>query len=536
MTRLPNPTDLPLEKLVAQLMVVRTTGFLFDRQLQYPQWEADLARLAKLIQVYGVGGVILLGGSAAEVALKNQQMQAWAELPLLICADIEEGVGQRFGGATWFPPPMALGGMATADLAGAVAMAEAMGQATAKEALAIGINWLLTPTVDVNNNPANPVINVRAFGETSETVSALTAAYIKGAKREGALTTAKHFPGHGDTATDSHWNLPVIAHDRDRLTNVELAPFRHAIAQGVDTIMGGHLIVPALDDGPTTFSKAVMGDLLRGELGFEGVVVTDAMVMGAIADGYGNGEAVIRALEAGNDVIMMPLEVEGAIGAVIGAVNSGRIARSQIEASVVRIFKLKQSMALQTSPVNAEWLQKTQAQDEAAKAVEEIMYGSLEVRRSAPLDLQPGWRNIIFTDNLLASPFIHRTAPAIAIPQEKGAETKIIDCAMGAGELPRDWQPQDTVIQIFLRGNPLRGIESAVAQAKVWLQWLGESGRLKAVVVYGSPYVAAELKLFISEEVSWVFCYGQMGDGQAIALGELWGDRLGNGGKEWMFA
>jgi beta-glucosidase len=217
-------------------------------------------------------------------------------------------------------------------------------------------------------------------------------------------------------------------------------------------------------------------------------------------------------------------------------VNSGRIARSQIEASVVRIFKLKQSMALQTNPVNAEWLQKTQAQDEAAKAVEEIMYGSLEVRRSAPLDLQTGWHNIIFTDNLLASPFIHRTAPAIAIPQSKGGETKIIDCAMGAGELPSDWLPQDTVIQIFLRGNPLRGIESAVAQAKVWLQFLGESGRLKAVVVYGSPYVAAELKVLIAPEVSWVFCYGQMGDGQAIALGELWGDRLGNRGKEGMFA
>jgi beta-glucosidase len=536
MATFPNPADLPLDQLVAQLMVVRTTGFLFDRQLQYPQWEADLARLQKLIQTYGVGGVILLGGSAAEVALKNQQMQAWAALPLLICADIEEGVGQRFGGATWFPPPMALGGMAKTDLAGAVTMAEAMGQATAKEALAIGINWLLTPTVDVNNNSANPVINVRAFGETPETVSLLTAAYIKGAKQAGALTTAKHFPGHGDTATDSHWNLPVIAHDRDRLTRVELAPFRHAIDSGVDTVMGGHLIVPALDDEPTTFSKAVMGDLLRGELGFKGVVVTDAMVMGAISYGYGNGEAVIRAIEAGNDLIMMPLEAEGAIEAVIEAVNSKRIGRSQIEASVARIFKLKQSIALQTSPVNAEWLQKNQAQDEAAHAVEEIMYGSLEVRRSSVLALQPRWRNIIFTDNLLASPFIHRTAPAIAIPQGKGGETKIIDCAMGSGELPSDWQPQDTVIQIFLRGNPLRGIESAVGQAKVWLRWLGESGRLRAVVVYGSPYVAAELKALIAEEVNWVFCYGQMGDGQTIALGELWGDRLGDRGKEGMFA
>jgi beta-glucosidase len=537
MTSFPNPADLPIAQLIAQLMVVRTTGFLFDRQLQYPQWEADLARLQKLIQTDGIGSVILLGGSAAEVGLKTQQMQAWATLPLLICADIEEGVGQRFSGATWFPPPMALGGMAQRDLPGAITQAEAMGQATAQEALAIGINWLLTPTVDVNNNPANPVINVRAFGETPEIVIALTMAYIKGAQKEGAITTAKHFPGHGDTATDSHWNLPVIHHDRDRLNAVELAPFRQAIEAGVDTIMGGHLIVPALDDGPTTFSKAVMGDLLRGELGFEGLVVTDAMVMGAIADGYGNGEAVVRAIEAGHDVIMMPVEVEGAIEAVIEAVETGRITRSRIEASVARIFKLKQRMALPTNIVDAEWLQRTQAQDGSAKAVERIMYGSLEVRRSAPLDLRPGWRNIVLTDNLLASPFLHRMAPAIVIPQSKGGETRLLDCAMGLGEIPNGWEAQDAIMQIFLRGNPLRGIESALAQAKLWLGWLGQTGQLRAVVVYGSPYVAADLKLLVAAEVAWVFCYGQMGDAQTIALGELWkGDEGGDRGKEGMFA
>lgn len=536
MTHLPTPADLPLEQLIAQMMIVRTTGFLFDRQLQYPQWEADLARLQTLIQTSGIGGIILLGGSAAEVALKNQQMQAWADLPLLICADIEEGVGQRFGGATWFPPPMALAGMAKTDLAGAVTLAAAMGKATAKEALAIGINWLLTPTVDVNNNPHNPVINVRAFGETPDIVSALTVAYIQGAKEAGALTTAKHFPGHGDTATDSHWSLPVIPHDRDRLNKIELAPFRAAIASGVDTVMGGHLIVPALDEGPTTFSKAVMGDLLRVDLGFEGVIVTDAMVMGAIADGYGNGEAVIRAIEAGNDMIMMPLEVEGAIGAVMEAVDTGRISRSQLETSVGRIFKLKQSMDLQATTINAAWLQKTQAQDEASEAVAAILRGSLEVVRSSALNLTSNWRNIIFTDNLLSSPFITRTSPAIVVPQGKGGTTKIIDCAMGVGELPQDWPIQATVMQIFLRGNPLRGIEAAVAEAKRWLRWLEDSGQLQAVVVYGSPYVATEMKGLISDQVSWVFCYGQMADGQAIALGELWGDRLGDRGKEGMFA
>ncbi|NEP76547.1 glycoside hydrolase family 3 N-terminal domain-containing protein, partial [Okeania sp. SIO2G5] len=202
---------------VAQMVVVRASGHLFDHQIQYPDWEPLNADLAHWIRDLNVGGVILLGGSAAEIGLRTQQIQDLASTPLLMAADIEEGVGQRFPGATWFPPPMAIAHIARQDLPKAIAYAEAMGAATAQEALAVGLNWVLAPVVDVNNNPDNPVINVRAFGDDPDIVGQLAAAFIRGTKNFPVLTSAKHFPGHGDTATDSHLDLPVIPHARERL-------------------------------------------------------------------------------------------------------------------------------------------------------------------------------------------------------------------------------------------------------------------------------------------------------------------------------
>lgn len=183
---LPDIDTLSLIEQVSQMVVVRTCGMLYDHQIQYPKWELPIATLQTLISEYGVGGVILMGGSAAEVALKTEQMQSWARVPLLIAADIEEGVGQRFSGATWFPPPMALQDVA-------MQYAEEMGRITAEEALAIGINWVLAPIVDVNNNPDNPVINIRAFGITIGEVMGTTRGFIAGAKQYPVLTTAKHF-------------------------------------------------------------------------------------------------------------------------------------------------------------------------------------------------------------------------------------------------------------------------------------------------------------------------------------------------------
>jgi beta-glucosidase len=274
------------------MIVVRASGYLFDRQIQYPAWEAPTQTLQYWLQELGIGGVILLGGSVGELALRSQQLQEWAKVPLLIAADIEEGVGQHFVGATWFPPPMAIGTVAFEDIRKALRYAEQMGITTAQEAVAVGLNWVLAPVVDVNNNPFNPVINVRSFGETPEIVSQLACAFIRGAQRYPVLTTAKHFPGHGDTATDSHLELPVLPHSPSRLATVELPPFKEAVRAGVDAVMSAHLLIPAWDsERPATLSYSILTELLRGCMKFEGLIVTDALVMGAIANRYGANEA-----------------------------------------------------------------------------------------------------------------------------------------------------------------------------------------------------------------------------------------------------
>lgn len=237
------------------MIVVRASGYLFDRQIRYPAWEPSNAQLRHWLETLNLGGVILLGASAAEIALRTQQLQNWSLNPLFIAADIEEGVGQRFSGATWFPPPMALGAIARHHLTQARDYALKMGAITAKEALSIGINWLLAPVVDVNNNPDNPVINIRAFADTPEIVSQLTTAYIQGAKSYPILTTAKHFPGHGNTNTDSHLDLPVLNHSLTELESTELLPFQAAINAGVDSIMSAHLLIPAWDYNGSTAAE-----------------------------------------------------------------------------------------------------------------------------------------------------------------------------------------------------------------------------------------------------------------------------------------
>ncbi len=340
-TRLPSPETLSLAEQVAQMIVVRTTGHLFDHEVAYPQWEATNAELERVLAL-GVGGVILLGGSAAEVGVRTQQLQSLAKYPLLMAADIEEGVGQRFSGATWFPPPMALGQIAREDLPLAVDLARQMGESIAQEATAIGLNWLLAPVVDVNNNPANPVINVRAFGESAQTVAALTSAFIEGARAFPVLTSAKHFPGHGDTDMDSHLSLPVVPHDFERLQALELVPFERAIASKVDSIMTAHLQLPNVDpEYPATLSKVTLSGLLRQDMGFDGLIVTDALVMGGITQHYGADEAAVLAVEAGVDVLLMPENVEGAIAAVCAAVNEGRIEPAVILRAVERIWRAK---------------------------------------------------------------------------------------------------------------------------------------------------------------------------------------------------
>ena len=510
----PDWQQLPLAEQVAQMLVVRASGHLFDHQIQYPIWEPPAAKLERWIKL-GVGGVILLGGSAVEVSLRTQQLQDWAEIPLLIAADIEEGVGQRFAGAVWMPPPLAIGAIAERDLSTAIRYAEQMGTATAEEALAIGINWLLAPVVDVNNNPANPVINLRAWGETAETVTQLTQAFLRGASGYPVLTAAKHFPGHGDTATDSHLELPIILHDRARLEAVELAPFRAAIAAGVDAVMTAHLKLPLWDaENPATFSRAIVTGLLRQELGFDGLIVTDALVMGAIIHHYGANEAAVLAVEAGADILMMPSDPEGAILAICAAVESGRIPQGQIQDSLARIWRAKQRI-LPASPSDLTQL----AQPQTLALVDQILQASLTLHQSAALPTVENARNLIVIDDALNCAFLNRQAPAIVLPQAAGYSLQVVDSYAPAV----DWQAiqPPTLLQLFIRGNPFRNSAELIRLAERWLRCLLDAQQLLALVVYGSPYVMQEFQLLLPTNVPYLFSYGQLPAAQAIALNRL---------------
>ncbi|EKV00768.1 beta-glucosidase-like glycosyl hydrolase [Leptolyngbya sp. PCC 7375] len=537
---LPDPDSLSLQQLVAQMIVVRTTGHLFDHEIEYPQWEANQEQLAHYITDLGVGGVILLGGSGAEVALRCQALQAMADIPLLMAADIEEGVGQRFSGATWFPPPMALGEIARTDLSLAKTYAHQFGQCTACEAMAIGLNWVLAPVVDVNNNPANPVINVRAFGETPEIVAELTQSFIEGAQEYPVLTTAKHFPGHGDTSIDSHLSLPVIDHGLDRLDRVELLPFKEAIFTGagksVDSVMTAHICLSALDKQyPATLSKPILTGLLRQDLGFDGLIVTDAMVMGAITETYGPYEAAVLTVEAGADVIMMPADAEGCIQAICEAVRVGRIDEGQIRASVERIWRAKYKVSgpLGTGPSCHNWepaepaTQVQQlAQPETLGLARSILKASSR-RGGAEFRPKGPGQNVILVDDVLNCRYLSRTAPAITEPMGWDYGLTLLDSR--SSQLPRTGLP--TLVQLFVRDNPFRRGESVVQLARKYLEMLAED--LQAVVVYGSPYLLEKLSL--TDDVPWVFSYGQMSMAQTLALETLIGEAVSVGAVDRSF-
>jgi beta-N-acetylhexosaminidase len=292
-----------------------------------------------------VDGPYLLRTGPYEAAELLNRLQRDSKLPLLFAADFERGASMRVNSTTPWPYNMAFAAAQDLDATRDEA-AE-----TAREARALGVNWIFAPVSDVNNNPDNPIINIRSYGEDPLMVSRFVRAYIQGAhsdKLNPVLVTAKHFPGHGDTAQDSHLGLARIDADRQRIDAVELEPFRAAIAAGVDTVMTAHIAVPALEpeDEPATVSSKIMTGVLRDELGFHGIVVTDAMDMQGLAAMFGTGEAAVRSLEAGSDVLLMPKRAEDAIQGIVSAVASGRITKRRLDESVAKVLAAKVQLGL----------------------------------------------------------------------------------------------------------------------------------------------------------------------------------------------
>ncbi len=302
---------------------------------------AEFQRIKDNIQKYHVGGYHIegySGGNPISAAYLISRMQQLAQVPLLITADFEGGVGYEFPGATRFPRGMAIGAT------GKVQYAYDAATFTAREAKAMGVNVNFYPVVDVNNNPQNPIINIRSFGENPTSVGDFAQAYVKGTQENGILATAKHFPGHGDTSVDSHLELPMINFDRARLNLIELPPFEAAIKAGVDSVMTAHIYLPQFEKTPglpASLSPAITTKLLRHDLGFQGLVFTDALMMHAISANFGADQAAVRAIESGADVALEPADIPGAFAALQAAVAKGDLKVERLDQSVRRLLAAK---------------------------------------------------------------------------------------------------------------------------------------------------------------------------------------------------
>ena len=337
-----------------------------------------------------VEGGLLVKASPLDAAALTNQLQRDSPLPLLFAADFERGLPMRFHGGTGFPHAMAIGATGSADYA------YQFGRISAAEARAIGVHWNFYPDADVNSNPGNPIINTRAFGEDPAEVSALVTAFIRGVHDGHGMATAKHFPGHGDTSTDSHLALSRVDAARPRLDQVELPPFRAAIAAGVDAIMVGHLLVPSLEPDPNrvaTISYNITTRLLQQELGFQGIVVTDAMDMNGLTRIFGgntpqsSARAAVQALKAGADLILIPGDLDGAYNGVLAAVKSGQLSEERIDQSVAKILRAKAALGLHRNRfVDLNAVTSALERPENAALAQKIADDAVTlVRQSAPL-------------------------------------------------------------------------------------------------------------------------------------------------------
>lgn len=340
-----------LKQAVAQMVMPRIEGI----RLREPAYRDAMTVLVR----EGLGGFILFGGDIDSTPRHLAELQDRAEFPLLISSDVERGLGQQLEGGTRFPSQRAVASAMGKRSKKDLDLLARMLDAVRTESRSAGIHIVFSPVMDVNNNPDNPIICTRSFGEDAETVEWFGRHYIRGLQKPGTdghpdlLACAKHFPGHGDTDQDSHSVLPVIRADRARLNRVELPPFREAVKDGVGMVMIAHLLVPALDPvKPVTFSKKVVTALLREGMAFGGLIVSDALDMGALAGEYSQDEIAVRAVEAGMDILLHPVDARVTINAVVKAVEKGRLTETRIHESVERILAAKKRLGLFDTPLS----------------------------------------------------------------------------------------------------------------------------------------------------------------------------------------
>jgi beta-N-acetylhexosaminidase len=442
-------------------------------------------------------------------AVLANQLQSKSKLPLLVGADFERGSAMRLDEGTSFPTQMAIAA------GGDPRDAYTMGKITAIEARQAGVQWIYAPVADVNNNPGNPIINTRSFGEEPARVSEFVTQYVRGVEENGGLATAKHFPGHGDTAADSHIDLPVIRADRRRLESLELVPFRAAIAAGVGSVMTGHLNVPALEpdtNTPATLSSHILTELLRDDLHFQGLVVTDAMDMGGITVRFAPGEAAVRAVLAGADCLLMPPVPDAAFEALQQAVKSGRISRERLDTSVRRILEAKARLGLNKTrlvdlnAINSKFGEpswQAQAQQISDRGITLLR----DIPHRLPLDGTKPSRALLVA--LYADP---EPVPGEDLERELRrrfdsvitlrADTRFRNAANL--KLPPLDSYDVAVLALFVRVSDRKGNVDVPEEQAALAEQLYNSGKPVATIAFGSPYL---IERFPKAE-TWLSAFG----------------------------
>ena len=489
----------PEEKLGQLFAVWCYGGFL-------PADSPEYRELLRHVEQQHIGSFVLLTrlsplgaerGQVYPTALLTNALQAHAKVPLLIGGDLERGTAMRIEEGTSFPHLMAVAAT------GRTEDAYTMGKITAIEARAVGAPWVFAPDADVNSNPANPIINTRSFGEDPARVSELVAAFVRGVEENGGLATAKHFPGHGDTTTDSHLSLPSVGSDREHLERVELPPFRAAIAAGVSTIMTGHLAVPALDPDPAlpaTMSPAITTELLRRRMGFDGLVVTDALDMAGVTSLYSPGEVAVRSILAGADLLLVPPVLDAAMEAVRDAIATGRIPAARIDEAVTRVLRAKAKLGLHKSKlVDLDALPRVFARPEFERASMDIADRGVTLLRddqqTLPLDAAKPLRALLVA--ISGDPDPH---PGDALESELRKRVDSLQSVRmdtqfvraDAAALPPPDSYDVAIAAVLVRVTDRKGSVGLPAEQAGIVERLLAGGKPVIVASFGNPYLAAQ--------------------------------------------
>ncbi len=489
--------SMPLDEKIGQLLFVSGRG-------GYKSQDSEaFEKIHRDIVEYHAGGYNVALGDPAAAALMINSMQRLARVPLLISGDLEGGAGYVFPGATRLPRGMAIA--ATND----EALAYEAGKIAAKEGRALGFHINYYPVADVNSNPQNPIINIRSFGEDPAKVAAMVRAYVRGCQENGMLCTAKHFPGHGDTATDSHSEMPVVTADRKRLDAIELVPFRAAIDAGVAAVMTAHIALPEIEPDPrlpATLSPRVLTSLLREDLRFPGLIITDALDMQGVLAAFGEGEVAVRAVEAGADVLLFA-KPETMHPALKAAVASGRLSTARIEQSVRRILDAKWRSGLAkgklTDLAQIDTIVGSRAhRDKAQEMIDRAVTLVRNEKGAVPLAPSPGLRVLQLNVLDTTTRWLHNAVPgpvfaaevkkrypnATLVQLDDRSSPREIDLVRSAAE-----HADAIVVGTFVLTSWAKGSVQLPPQHVALLRELAKLEKPFILTAFGSPYVLRSL-------------------------------------------